>query len=82
MKTFLLDLISTFQRYSKRLNDLALLMNKHWVSLSNIEEEKNTFIFRDNNQLIISERGLAKRGSWEYFGENSMLLKQKKEITC
>lgn len=79
MKTFLADIIPSLQRYSQKLDDLTKLTNQHWVSLGDISEEKRVFIFRDNNQLLISINGIVEKGSWEYIGNQSLLLETKKE---
>jgi hypothetical protein len=79
MKTFLTDIIPRIQRYSQKLDDLTKLTNQHWVSLGDIPEEKRVFIFRNNNQLLISVNGIVEKGSWEYIGNTSLLIETKKE---
>jgi hypothetical protein len=79
MKTFLADIIPRIQRYSQKLDDLTKLTNQHWVLLGDISEEKRVFIFRSNNQLLISENGIVEKGSWEYIGNQSLLLETKKK---
>ncbi len=74
MKTFIADIIPKIQRFSKKLDDLTLLTNQHWVSLSDILNSKTVYIFRPNNQLLVSENGLVKKGSWEYLGNQSLLI--------
>lgn len=74
MKTFITDLIPKIQRFSQRLDDLSKLTNQHWVSLSEIPQSKIVFIFRSNNQLLISENGIVKKGTWEYLGNHSLLI--------
>lgn len=79
MKTFIADIIPKIQRYSQRLDDLTKLTNQHWVSLGDITQTKRVFIFRGNNQLLISENGVVEKGSWEYLGNQSLLLETKNE---
>lgn len=79
MKTFIADIIPKIQRFSQRLDDLTKLTNQHWVSLSDITQTKRVFIFRANNQLLISDNGLVEKGSWEYLGNQSLLLDTKNE---
>ncbi len=74
MKTFIADIIPKIQRFSKKLDDLTLLTNNHWVSLSDILNSKTVYIFRPNNQLLVSENGLVQKGTWEYLGNQSLLL--------
>lgn len=79
MNTYLADIIPKIQRFSQRLDDLTKLTNQHWVSLGDITQTKRVFIFRANNQLIISDNGLVEKGSWEYLGNQSLLLDTKNE---
>lgn len=79
MKTFIADIIPKIQRFSQRLDDLTKLTNQHWVSLGDITQIKRVFIFRANNQLLIAENGLVEKGSWEYLGNQSLLLDTKSE---
>lgn len=79
MKTYIADIIPKIQRYSQRLDDLTKLTNQHWVSLGDISHNKRVFIFRINNQLLISENGLVEKGAWEYLGNQSLLIETKQE---
>lgn len=75
MRTFIADIIPRIQRFSKRLDDLTKLTNQHWVSLGDIADGKRVFMFRDNSKLIIAENGIiVDRGTWEYLGNQSLLL--------
>lgn len=74
MKTFFTDIIPKIQRYSQKLEDLTKLTNQHWVSINDINRSKRVFIFRQNNQLLISENGVVERGNWEYLGNQSLLI--------
>lgn len=79
MRTFIADIIPKIQRFSQRLDDLTKLTNQHWVSLGDITQSKRVFIFRANNQLLISDNGIVEKGSWEYLGNQSLLLDTKTE---
>lgn len=79
MRTFIADIIPRIQKFSKKLDDLTNLTNQHWVSLGDITQVKRVFIFRGNNELIISENGKAEKGSWEYLGNQSLLIETKNE---
>jgi hypothetical protein len=74
MRTFIADIIPQIQRFSQRLDNLTLLTNQHWVSIDNIANSKTVFIFRNNNQLLISKDGLVEKATWEYLGNNSLLI--------
>jgi hypothetical protein len=74
MKTFLADIIPQIQRYSKKLDNLTLLTNQHWVLIDNNSNTKTVFIFRANDQLIISNNGQVEKAKWEYLGNDSLLI--------
>lgn len=74
MRTFLADIISQIQRFSDRIDNLTLLTNQHWVLIENIANKKTVFIFRSNNELLISNDGQVERAKWEYLGNNSLLI--------
>jgi hypothetical protein len=79
MRTYLADIIPKIQRFSKKLDDLTRLTDQHWVSLDDIANAKRVFIFRPNNQLLISENGIVEKGSWDYLGNQSLLIENKNE---
>jgi hypothetical protein len=79
MKTYIADIIPKIHRFSQRLDDLTKLTNQHWVSLGDITQTKRVFIFRANNQLLISDNGIVEKGSWEYLGNQSLLLETKEK---
>lgn len=79
MKTFMADIIPKIQRYSQKLDNHTLLTNQHWVVLDDIKTEKNVYIFRSNNQLLISKNGKVEKGKWENIGNNSILIDLERE---
>jgi hypothetical protein len=74
MKTFLLDIIPRIQKYSKKLDLETQLKNNHWVCISDNSDKKTVFIFRSNNELIISENGIVQKASWELLSQNALLI--------
>ena len=66
MKTFISDLIPKLLRFSQKLDNLTLLTNQHWVVIEDICNNKNVYIFRTNNELLISLNGKSEMG---IFGE-------------
>lgn len=79
MRTFLADIFPKIQSYSQKLDDLALLSNKHWVSIDNINTNKTVYIFRDNNKLVVSTNGKVEKAKWEYLSNKSLLIDKKDE---
>lgn len=76
---YLLDIIPKIQAFSKKLDENSLLINQHWVSVNEIANSKTVFIFRDNEQLLISQNGRIERAKWEYVGANSLIIDRNSE---
>lgn len=79
MKTYLSDVIPKFQRFSDKLDNISLLMSKHWVVLDESSDTRMIYIFREGNQLLISTNGIITKGSWEYLGHNSLMIDHKEQ---
>ena len=77
MKTYISDLIPKLQRFSQKLDNFTLLTNQHWVVIGDIENSKSIYIFRTNNELLISQNGKVEKAKWEYLGNNSLLIDRK-----
>lgn|GEM_PF-1170207 len=76
MKTYFSKIIPRLQKYSKKLDDKGLLINEHWVIFDEESNNRLVYIFRENNELLISKDGKVKKGNWEYLGNNSLLIDQ------
>jgi hypothetical protein len=79
MKTFLIDIFPKIQRYSEKLDNITLLANQHWVSIDDILTTKTVYIFRTNNELLVSTNGKVEKERWEYLGNKSLLIDKKNE---
>ena len=76
MQTYISDIIPSISRYSKQLNDETLLTSRHWVVIDEIVNRKNIYIFRKNRDLLISTNGLVEKGTWDYLGNDKILIEQ------
>lgn len=74
MKTFIAGIIPKIQEYSRKLDDLTLLTNQHWVLLDDIDQSKTIFIFKASNELLVATNGIVEKGKWEYLGNKSLLI--------
>lgn len=74
MKTFLGDIFPKIQRFSDKLDNLTLLTNQHWVSIDDFSSIKTVYIFRTNNELLISKNGKVEKAKWEHLGNKSLLI--------
>ncbi len=79
MRTYISDIIPKIQEFSQKLDNLTLLTNQHWIVIDEIENSKNVYIFRQNNELLISQNGKVEKAKWEYLGHNSLLIDRKNE---
>jgi len=79
MKTFISDIIPKLARFSQKFDNLTLLTNQHWVVIDEIQNSKYVYIFRSNNDLLVSIDGRVEKGKWEYLGNNSLLIERKNE---
>lgn len=74
MKYFINDILNKIQQYSKRLDYKTILENCQWIILSESNDSKIVYIFRPDNQLLISVNGVVSINKWEYLNNNSLLL--------
>jgi hypothetical protein len=70
---YIASMLPRLRQYSKNLNDTALLADHPWVFIDD-EGKKITHIFRRNGELLVSIRGEAVRGKWEYLTAINALL--------
>jgi hypothetical protein len=76
MQTYLSDIIPSISRYSKQLNDETLLTSRHWMVVEELENRKSIYIFRKNRDLLISTNGSVEKGTWDYLGNDKLLIEK------
>lgn len=74
MKTYITDIIPRLSEYSKKLDNLTLLTDQHWVEFDPSNKSKIVYIFKRNNELLHSSDGTVIRGKWEILGNNSLII--------
>lgn len=79
MKYYISDIIPKLQRFSRQLDELALIQNHHWVAFDSSTETITTYIFRDNKDLLISQGGQVKKSKWDYLGNQTILIENSEE---
>jgi len=79
MKTFLSDIFPKLQQFSEKLDNLTLLTNQHWVFIDDLLLIKTVYIFRPNNELLISSNGKVEKAKWEFLGNKSLLIDKEDE---
>lgn len=79
MKTYFLDIIPKLRRYSEQLDDIAILLSQHWTLVDDSTDIRVVYIFRENGQLLVSRNGRINKSSWEYLGNNSIMIEDENE---
>lgn len=78
MKTYLLDILNRYNRFSENLDVRTVLCNKSWL-IFNDSGEKELYIFQDNGSLFASINGNVTNATWQYISANKSLLISFKE---
>lgn len=78
MKTFLLDILNRYNRFSENLDVKTILCNKSWL-IFNDSGDKKLYIFQENGSLIASINGNVTNATWQYISANKSLLISFKE---
>ena len=73
MRDYLTSLLPRLQQFSKSLNDTAIFADVPWVFIDG-DGERVTYIFRRNNELLVSQHGEVTTGRWEYLAAMQSLL--------
>ncbi|MDD4703606.1 MAG: hypothetical protein PHE28_04680 [Bacteroidales bacterium] len=79
MNIYLKDLFSRIKSYSKQLDAEAILYNKKWLFITE-NGEQVVYIFRPNNELIVTLNGIGVKGRWEILFDNTISIEVKEEI--
>ena len=78
MKTYLLDILNRYNRFSENLDVKTILCNKSW-SIFNDAGNKELYIFQENGNLIASVNGNVLNGNWQYISANKSIVISFKE---
>lgn len=81
METDFSLLIPHIRNLSQKFDNTTLILSNHWVLVDEINSKKILHIFRNNNELIISEGGRVDIASWRYLGKNTLIIEKNKEKT-
>lgn len=79
MNLYIKDLFSRIKNYSKQLDAEAILYNKKWLFITE-NGEQVVYIFRPNNELIVTLNGIGVKGRWEILFDNTISIEVKDEI--
>lgn len=72
MKTYLLDTIERFKRYSQSLDVKTILCSKAWYVLNEDGDTEN-LIFQEDGTVLVSVNGSLKKYTWQYIPQNQSL---------
>lgn len=73
MKTYLLDALNKFQRFSENLDVKTILCNKAWL-IFNDSGDKEVYIFQEDGTLLVSVNGEVSNAAWQYVSANKSLI--------
>lgn len=73
MKTYILNTLNRYKRFSERLDVQTILCNKSWW-IFNDSGEKEIYIFQEDGSLIISFNGKVTHATWQYIPANKSLV--------
>lgn len=73
MKEYILSLLPRLSQFSKGLNNSAILVDQPWIFL-NEQGQQTKFVFRPNQELLVSINGAVQKGRWEYLTAMDALL--------
>lgn len=73
MKTYLLDILNKYNRFSESLDVKTILCNKSWLAF-NDTGDKELYIFQENGSLIVSINGKVTNGTWQYISTNKSII--------
>ena len=65
MKTYILDALSRYKKFSESLDVEAILCSRSW-SVFNDSGNKEIYLFQHDGRLIISISGEVTAATWQY----------------
>ncbi|WP_152541785.1 hypothetical protein [Saccharicrinis fermentans] len=63
------------------MDNLTKLTDQYWVLVDENISSKIVYIFRDNNELLVSKNGQVERAKWDYLGNDALLIESKDNVT-
>lgn len=74
MRAYIANVLPRLQKYSARLDNLALFTDHPWIQIDE-SGDRTVFVFRsEGNELLISKNGNVNTCSWEYLDYMNSLL--------
>lgn len=73
MLNYLKSILPRIQQHSKALDDVATFADKEWAFMDD-DGHKVSYIFRRNNELLVTKHGEVITGKWEYLAFKQSLL--------
>lgn len=74
--SILSEVLDDVKRQSKSFSSKRELQNRNWVRFNEdgILEEKITYIFQPNDELLISKSGDVNKGCWKILNDNTLMI--------
>ena len=80
MKTYILDALSRYKKFSESLDVEAILCSRSW-SVFNDSGNKEMYLFQHDGRLIISISGEVTAATWQYIPINRSILISTKNVS-
>lgn len=74
MKNYIEGLLPKLKSWSRQLDRESILKNIQWTMVDNQGLTDTIYIFRNNNELLVSVSGNVTIGTWEYLDTNTLLV--------
>ncbi|MBO5816870.1 MAG: hypothetical protein J6R26_02850 [Paludibacteraceae bacterium] len=72
MKTYLLDTIERYKRFSQSLDVKTILCSKAWYVLNEDGDTEN-LVFQEDGTILVSVNGFTKKYTWKFIPQNKSL---------
>ncbi|TDU40505.1 hypothetical protein BXY82_2555 [Gelidibacter sediminis] len=74
MKDILYDIVPRLEPFDYSLHHDTQFINKEWVLINGIENAKAVYLFKPNNELLISENDHVTKTRWSFINSNFLSI--------
>ncbi|MBA6151316.1 hypothetical protein [Gelidibacter maritimus] len=74
MRNFLYNIVPNLEPFDYSLHYDHQFINQEWILINGIEDAKAVYIFKPNNELVISENDEITKTRWSYINSNFLSI--------
>lgn len=74
VREFISDIVPKLEPFDYKLHYNNQFINQEWVLLNSIEDQKSTYLFKPNNELLISEHNNVTKTRWSFINSNFIAI--------